>query len=111
MIKHAGVDFANSSCIGKQGLAALTNKNRENYWKIHADNLVALSGVRIYRKKNKKIVLKKKHLKILKTYRHPYLDVDLPMHINKHPIQSLDTVPFKQEAMWTGPWNEKDLFL
>ncbi len=24
---------------------------------------------------------------------------------------SRDQVPFKQEAMWTGPWNEKDLFL
>jgi hypothetical protein len=40
---------------GNQELAALTNKNRENYDKIHADNLVRRSGVRIYRKKNKKI--------------------------------------------------------
>jgi hypothetical protein len=30
--------------------------------------------------------LKKKHLINLKTYRHSYLDVDLPMHVNKHPI-------------------------
>jgi hypothetical protein len=35
-----------------QGPAALTNKNRENYDKIHAVNLIKRSTVRIYRKHN-----------------------------------------------------------
>jgi|LakMenE18May11ns_1017448.scaffolds.fasta_scaffold7499859_1 hypothetical protein len=106
-------DFANSSSQWVVGLAALTYKNRENDDKIHADNLVKRSGVRIYRKKNiLKNILKKKHLINLKTYRHPYLDVNLSKHVNKHPIHlGTPCSPFKQEAMWTGPWNEKDLFL
>jgi hypothetical protein len=47
MIKYSGVNFANSSSHWKlesiQGSAALTNKNRENYDKIHAVNLVVFA--------------------------------------------------------------------
>ncbi len=65
----------------------MTNKNRENYDNIHADNLVKRSGVPIYRKKNVKIKpFKEKASGKFKNLAHPYLDPDLSMHVNKHPI-------------------------
>jgi len=64
---------------GKQELAALTYNKQENVDQMQADNVIKHSGARINHEKYcKNICLPKQgHQKNLKTYRNPYLGLDL----------------------------------
>jgi len=98
--QKSGVEFSIFPASEKQEPAALNNNQQENLDKIHADNVIKQrGGGHINRKKYKnRFFPKKGHLKNLKTFHGPNLDLDLSRHINRNYI--LLPSPFKMQRFY-----------